>query len=158
MQRADEVLRSMRTQQRDFDIVFIDADKKYYKQYLEYVLGDDVDDVDDDDDDDDDRAMNTDQGRTSSKRPLIRKGGVIVIDNTLWKGLVLNEVEHLAAQAPDPSEFGKAARMTSVAQHMHGLNDFAVKHPALDPVMLPIRDGLTIMRYRGASADGQEEI
>jgi predicted O-methyltransferase YrrM len=44
--------------------IFIDADKKAYKTYVERIL----------------------EGN------LLRSGGLIMVDNTLWKGLVIREV------------------------------------------------------------------
>jgi caffeoyl-CoA O-methyltransferase len=78
-----------------FDLVFIDADKVNYINYWELCL------------------------------PKIRRGGLLVIDNVLWSGSVLNpedETERAIA------EFNK-----------HVSNDERV-----EVVMLPIRDGVTL--------------
>lgn len=78
-----------------FDFVFIDADKTNYIRYWESVV------------------------------PLVHAGGVIVADNVLWSGRVL-----------DPhSENDHAV----VAFNVHVRNDIRV-----DQVMLPIRDGVTV--------------
>lgn len=53
--------------------VFIDADKKEYLNYLKMLLGEDVDE----------------KGTSIS---LLNDKALIVVDNTLWKGLVLKEV------------------------------------------------------------------
>jgi caffeoyl-CoA O-methyltransferase len=78
-----------------FDLVFIDADKVNYINYWELCL------------------------------PKIRRGGLLVIDNVLWSGTVINP-EDETERAID--EFNK-----------HACNDKRV-----EVVMLPIRDGVTL--------------
>lgn len=86
-------------EERNFDIAFIDADKENQLSYYEELL----------------------------KR--IRPGGVILVDNTLMFGRVV-----------DPkcdSELVQAVRMQ---------NDTLAKDPRVECVMLPIADGLTLLR------------
>ncbi len=82
-----------------FDLCFIDADKENYSNYYEGVL------------------------------PLLRQGGVILVDNVLWSGRVLN-----------PTTDDDRA----IAQ----LNDRVNKDDRVDRVMLPIRDGVFLIRKR----------
>ena len=81
------------------DLVFIDADKENYKAYYEALL------------------------------PKLKQGGLIVADNTLWSGRVLN-----------PS-----------APSDHAIVDFN-RHVAADArvekVLLTVRDGMTLARKR----------
>lgn len=83
-----------------FDLVFIDADKKEYCDYLDLVL------------------------------PLMRKGGWILADNTLWDG-------HIIDPAYDKDKQTLALR---------AFNDKVAQDPRLEKVILPLRDGLTIIR------------
>jgi caffeoyl-CoA O-methyltransferase len=83
------------------DFAFIDADKSNYRQYYEEIL----------------------------KRT--RPGGLILIDNVLWNGEVLNK--------SNQSEDTVAIRQ---------LNDFLVTDSRVDVVMLPVSDGLTICRKK----------
>lgn len=85
---------------RGFDLVFIDADKKEYCDYLDLVL------------------------------PLMRKGGWILADNTLWDG-------HIIDPAYDKDKQTLALRT---------FNDKVAQDPRLEKVILPLRDGLTIIR------------
>jgi predicted O-methyltransferase YrrM len=85
-----------------FDLVFIDADKKEYCDYLDLVL------------------------------PLLRKGGWILADNTLWDG-------HIIDTAYDKDK-------QTIA--MRAFNDKVAQDPNLDKVILPLRDGLTIIRKK----------
>lgn len=80
-----------------FDFAFIDADKERYKTYYERVL------------------------------VLVRKGGVIALDNMLWSGRVLD------TQSSDPE--------TNAIQE---LNSFIKNDSRVWSCMLPIGDGLTL--------------
>ena len=83
-----------------FDLVFIDADKKEYCDYLDLVL------------------------------PLVRKGGWILADNTLWDG-------HIVDPAYDKDKQTVALR---------AFNDKVAQDERLEKVILPLRDGLTIIQ------------
>jgi caffeoyl-CoA O-methyltransferase len=80
-----------------FDLVFIDADKPSYWAYVESVL------------------------------PLLRPGGLLLVDNTLWSGEVVR-----------PAEEGST---TAVIQ---AFNDQLAADDRLESVILPISDGMTI--------------
>ena len=86
-----------------FDLVFIDADKKEYCDYLDLVM------------------------------PLMRKGGWILADNTLWDG-------HIIDPAYDKDKQTVALR---------AFNDKVAQDERLEKVILPLRDGLTIIKVRG---------
>ena len=83
-----------------WDMVFIDANKRLYTEYLEMVL------------------------------PRVRKGGYILADNTLWDGKVLEN--------PIPAD-GQTRAIAA-------FNDAVAADPRVEAVMLPLRDGLTILR------------
>ena len=85
-----------------FDLVFIDADKKEYCDYLDLVL------------------------------PLMREGGWILADNTLWDG-------HIIEAAYDKDKQTVALR---------AFNDKVMQDERLEKVILPLRDGLTIIRVK----------
>jgi caffeoyl-CoA O-methyltransferase len=80
-----------------FDLVFIDADKAGYKTYWEKSL------------------------------PKVRQGGLVVVDNVLWSGAVL-----------DPRE--KSDR------EIAAFNTHARADARVEIVMLPIRDGILVAR------------
>lgn len=86
----------------EFDLVFIDADKKEYCDYLDLVL------------------------------PLMRAGGWILADNTLWDG-------HIIESAYDKDKQTVALR---------AFNDKVAQDERLEKVILPLRDGLTIIRVK----------
>jgi caffeoyl-CoA O-methyltransferase len=84
-----------------FDLAFIDADKSGYIAYFEALL------------------------------PLIRKGGVILVDNVLWSGAVVDP----AVDDENTSAIRK-------------FNDLVAADSRVECVMLPIADGLTLLRKR----------
>ncbi len=85
-----------------FDLVFIDADKSNYPKYLEILL------------------------------PKLSQGAVILSDNVLWSGKVVQ-----------PLKEGDTDTKAILAY-----NKLLNEHPKLETVLLPIRDGLTISRVR----------
>lgn len=82
-----------------FDLVFIDADKREYSAYYEAVF------------------------------PLVREGGFILADNTLWDG-------HIIDPAYDRDKQTIALR---------AFNQAVADDPRVSQVILPLRDGLTLI-------------
>lgn len=83
----------------DFDLVFIDANKREYCQYYEMVF------------------------------PRVASGGFIIADNTLWDGKVVDWGKKLDAQTEGILCF----------------NDMIAADDRVEKVILPVRDGLTII-------------
>lgn len=70
---------------------------------------------------------------------LFRAGTVVAVDNTLYQGEVYR----------DP------ARRSRLGQAVAEFNERVAAHPAFEQVLLPLRDGVTLIRVRGgAPADG----
>ena len=95
--RRGPALETLETLEAPFDLIFIDADKPNYPNYYEAAI------------------------------PLLAEGGLIVIDNTLWSGRVV-----------EPGD--DSSRL------MHELNERIVADARVVCVQLPIRDGVTIIR------------
>lgn len=85
-----------------YDLVFIDADKSNYINYYEKVIG------------------------------QVRKGGVLLVDNVLWYGKVLEEAK------PNDKD----------TQVLKEFNDKVAKDDRVEVVILPIRDGISLIRKR----------
>ena len=85
-----------------FDMAFIDGDKRTYRACYEMVMS------------------------------LLKPGGFILADNTLWDGHVLEQ--------PKPAD-----RQT---QGIEDFNDYIARDNRVERVILPLRDGLTIIRVR----------
>ena len=83
-----------------FDLVFIDADKENYLNYYELIV------------------------------PKMNKGGIILSDNVLWSGKVVEPLKEGDLSTKILLEYNKR------------LND----DPRVETVLLPIRDGLTVSR------------
>jgi caffeoyl-CoA O-methyltransferase len=96
---AADTLRALRGER--FDLVFVDADKAGYADYLRLVLDGD----------------------------LLAPYGLVVVDNTLMQGRAYG------AGAP-------TANGTAVA----AFNDAVVADPRVEQVLVPLRDGLTLIR------------
>lgn len=85
-----------------WDLVYIDANKRRYIEYLRQVL------------------------------PRLRSGGFIIADNTLWDGKVTDTVTNHDAQTVALDRFNK----------------FVSSSVELESVILPLRDGLTLIRKK----------
>lgn len=68
--------------------------------------------------------------------PRVRPGGYILADNTLWDG-------HVADDTYIPTA-GKQAQL----QGIRDFNDLVAADTAVEKVILPLRDGLTIIRKK----------
>jgi predicted O-methyltransferase YrrM len=88
-------------EQADFDLAFIDADKPGYTVYYEEILR------------------------------RLRPGGLILVDNVLWSGAVVDP------EARDASTLA-----------IRAFNDLVAADERVDRVMIPLSDGLTLVRKR----------
>lgn len=99
-QHLGDALEIIPSLNKKYDLVFIDADKDNYLNYWEMIL------------------------------PVINKGGIILSDNVLWSGKVLEK--------PNPKDLS-----TNVLLEY---NKKVNEDPRVETVLLPIRDGLTVSR------------
>lgn len=90
----------IKTISEKFDLIYLDADKERYIEYFEYLL------------------------------PLLSERGWLIIDNTLWKGLV-----------PKPAQ----EPVTAILQEF---NAYLSSRSDLFSFILPVRDGITIIRKK----------
>ena len=112
-----------------FDIVFIDADKTRLLEYTETCL--------------------------SSDR-ILKKGGLMIVDNTLWKGIVLEHARVGLSQSEisareerlDEGQLKRSRRAFQLAGKMHRFNKGIAKDGRCEVVILPIRDGLSVIRKK----------
>lgn len=82
-----------------FDLVFIDADKSNYLNYYKMIL------------------------------PKVRSGGIVIADNVLWSGKVIEKVKPNDIDTPALQEF----------------NDFVQSDDSVENVLFPVRDGLMVI-------------
>ncbi|MEZ4846798.1 MAG: class I SAM-dependent methyltransferase [Bdellovibrionota bacterium] len=97
--KVGSALDTLETLKGPFDVAFIDADKANYSAYYEKCM------------------------------ELVRPGGSILVDNTLWSGAVL-----------DPKEKSDIA--------IHALNEKIANDPRVDSVLITIRDGIQWARKK----------
>jgi len=96
---ALETLKELKDNNEIFDLVFIDADKENYQKYYDYGL------------------------------QLIKKNGLIIIDNVLWHG-----------EVADPE---KNDKFTNIIREF---NKYVKDDKKTEQVMLPLGDGFTVCR------------
>ena len=85
-----------------FDLVFMDGDKRTYRDCYEMAMG------------------------------ILRKGGFMIADNTLWDG-------HVVDHAYDKDH---------QTQGIETFNDYVATDNRVEQVILPLRDGLTLIRKK----------
>jgi caffeoyl-CoA O-methyltransferase len=100
--RMGPALDTIATLSPPFDFVFLDADKENYPRYYEAVL------------------------------PLLASGGLLVADNVLWSGRVVDP----ARTEPDTSA-------------LRAFDTAALADPRFEATILPVGDGLLVAGYRG---------
>ena len=96
---ALESLNNLNNQKQKFDLVFIDADKENYKNYFNHSLD------------------------------LIDKDGLIVIDNVLWHGEVVDN--------------NKQDKLTVSIREF---NSYVNENKRVENLIIPLGDGLTVCR------------
>lgn len=101
-QRIGPALKIIPELKETFDLVFLDADKSEYIDYFNLVI------------------------------EKLRKGGIIIADNTLWSGKVLEK------PAPDDEQ----------TKGIIAFNKLIAKDNRVEKVILPLRDGVTIIRKK----------
>lgn len=99
-QHLGEAVSIIPTLEVKFDLVFIDADKENYLNYWEMIV------------------------------PKMNKGGIILSDNVLWSGKILEPLH--------PNDISTKVLLE--------YNTLLKNDPRVETVLLPIRDGLTVSR------------
>ncbi len=99
-QHLGEAINIIPTLDLKFDLVFIDADKENYINYFELII------------------------------PKMNKGGIILSDNVLWSGKVLEPLQKNDISTKIVLEYNLLLK-----------ND-----PRVETVLLPIRDGISVSR------------
>ncbi|GET30833.1 O-methyltransferase [Prolixibacter sp. SD074] len=102
VQHIGDALTILPTFEEQFDLIFMDADKRSYPEYYKIII------------------------------PLLREGGILIADNTLWDEKVLNE-EMTDEQTNGILQF----------------NDLVKNDSRVETYLFPVRDGLTILRKKG---------
>ncbi|MBQ8855116.1 MAG: class I SAM-dependent methyltransferase [Bacteroidales bacterium] len=97
-----ETLRRFREEGREYDLVYMDANKREYPEYYELIFD------------------------------MVRPGGLILADNVLWDGKV--------CQDPMPQD----KQTLGIAR----FNDMVTEDRRVESVILPLRDGLNLIRKK----------
>ena len=91
-----------------FDLVFIDGDKREYPDYYRMLMGD------------------------GGGKALLRSGSILIADNILWSGKVVEPVAHNDRHTQALLEFNRMVR----------------EDERVESVIVPIRDGLNLIRVK----------
>lgn len=109
-----------------YDLVFIDAQKSGYPDYLRSVLA---------------------HSQPGSAQRLLRPGGLIVGDNVLRWGIVADDSDdnpHAVERRANPGEGEK--RNNRDVEAVREFNDLLVGNERLETLMMPLWDGLAVAR------------
>ena len=87
--------------EQKFDLVFLDADKRFYPEYFKLIV------------------------------PKLKKGGLLLADNVLWYGKVMNP----AVQDAETSA-------------LRTYNQILVNDNRFEVIILPVRDGISVARLK----------
>jgi len=96
---ALDSMSNFKKKDQKFDLVFIDADKENYKNYFNQSLD------------------------------LIKKNGLIIVDNVLWRGEV--------------ADIKKQDKLTNIIREF---NSYINKDKRIENLIIPVGDGLTVCR------------
>ena len=97
-----ETLKNFRAEGREYDLVYMDANKREYCEYYELIFD------------------------------MVRPGGIILADNVLWDGKV--------CQDPLPQD----KQTLGIVK----FNDMVSADPRVESVILPLRDGINMIRKK----------
>ena len=92
----------------EFDMAFIDGDKREYPAYYRMLMGDD------------------------GSKALVHSGSVLIADNILWSGKVVQPIAHHDRHTQALLEF----------------NRMVVEDARVENVIVPLRDGLNLIRIK----------
>ncbi len=117
-----------------FDMVFVDANKGGYKEYYDFMLVNDI----------------------------VRRGGLMVFDNVLFKGLVARDWQNSKNDMAQNNimDFSEEEKIMirsrqrsirkahNIARKLHEFNEFVHSDMRSEQVLLPVRDGLLVVRRK----------
>lgn len=92
----------------EFDLIFIDGDKREYPDYYRMLMGD------------------------GGGKSLVHSGSILIADNILWSGKVVQPVAHNDRHTQALLEF----------------NRMVAEDTRVENVIVPLRDGLNLIRIR----------
>ncbi|CAO3609399.1 unnamed protein product [Mucor fragilis] len=103
-----------------YDLIFLDADKAGYIQYFNSIM----------------------------EHDLLSDRGIILVDNVLFFGHVHTQAADYVSQTSNDGSEDGTKNMKKTALKVHHFNQHVAKDPRVESVMLPVFDGLTIIRKK----------
>lgn len=92
-----------------FDLIFVDGDKREYPEYYKMIMGD-----------------------APYTTPLVKSGSIIMADNILWYGKVVEPIHHNDKFTQGIIEF----------------NSIVQRDSRVENVIVPVRDGINLIRVK----------
>ncbi|MGK5639503.1 class I SAM-dependent methyltransferase [Streptomyces sp. URMC 126] len=114
----DDALSALQEVEGDFDLIFLDADKPNYISYFETILA----------------------------RRLLRPRGLLVIDNTLWGGEVLNPRDLPPAEEASTGQEWVERMFANWAHDVVKFNRHIAADPRVRTAVLTVQDGMTLVQ------------
>lgn len=102
----------------DFDLIFLDADKPNYIKYFEIIL----------------------------ERKLLRPNGLLVVDNTMWGGEVINPRALPPIEEAATGEEWMERMFASWGHELVKFNKYVAEDPRVRTALLTVHDGMTLIQ------------
>jgi caffeoyl-CoA O-methyltransferase len=112
---------------RKFDLIYIDGDKREYPDYYRMVMGE------------------------GSGSEMVHPGSIILTDNVLWYGKVVEQNTEGELGTQGVETYGNTTRQARRDRHTEGIVEFnrmVVADPRVENVIVPLRDGLNLIRVK----------
>ncbi|MER5357246.1 class I SAM-dependent methyltransferase [Streptomyces sp. NPDC002785] len=114
----DDALSGLQNVDGDFDLIFLDADKPNYIKYFETILA----------------------------RDLLRPRGLLVVDNTMWGGEVVNPRSLPPAEEARTGEEWMERMFANWAHDVVKFNKHIADDPRVRTALLTVHDGMTLVQ------------
>lgn len=114
----NDALSGLMNVEGDFDLIFLDADKPNYIKYFEIIL----------------------------ERKLLRPRGLLIADNTMWGGEVLNPRALPPAEEAATGDEWMERMFASWGHELVKFNKYVAEDPRVRTALLTVHDGMTLIQ------------
>ncbi|KAH9822554.1 O-methyltransferase-domain-containing protein [Melampsora americana] len=118
---SDSIEKMVKDGEEPFDLILIDADKESYLTYFQQII----------------------------KHKLLSKCGVLLIDNVLFRGTSIEPFK-VPSCISDSIDVGSLVNCNESGKSLNSLNLFISQHDEVEVIMLPIRDGLSLVKWKSS--------
>lgn len=118
---SDSIEKMVKDGEEPFDLILIDADKESYMTYFQQII----------------------------KHKLLSKSGVLLIDNVLFRGTSIEPFK-VPSAISNEIDVGSLIHCNEAGASLNSLNSFISQHDEVEVIMLPIRDGLSLVKWKSS--------